>query len=131
MGRDSRLHQTRTPLASGEARESFSIAVLDADSNSSKEFAVISGGQKVWINECPTRGIALYRRRDVQQPFRTLFTDEADGPLDPDRKCAFMKMKRDVLRAGRYEREFFISQTPDLVDEADAVINVTKLRDLH
>lgn len=119
--------QTQTTLASGEARESFSIAVLDADSNSSKEFAVISGGQKVWINECLTRGIALYRGRDAQQPFRTLFTDEADGPLDPERKRAFMRMKREVLRIGGYEREFFISQTPDLVDEADGVIDVLAL----
>ena len=119
--------QTQTKLASGEARESFSIEVLDADNDSSKEFAVISGGQKVWINECLTRGIALYRGRDARQPFRTLFTDEADGPLDPERKRAFMRMKREVLRLGGYEREFFISQTPDLVDEADAVIDVTKL----
>ena len=119
--------QTQTRLASGEAREGFAISVLDADNDSTKDFAVLSGGQKVWINECLTRGIALYRAQDVQQPFQTLFTDEADGPLDPDRKRAFMQMKREVLRLGGYEREFFISQTPDLVDEADAVINVVEL----
>lgn len=119
--------QTQTRLASGEAREGFAISVLDADNDSTKDFAVWSGGQKVWINECLTRGIALYRAQDVQQPFQTLFTDEADGPLDPDRKRAFMQMKREVLRLGGYEREFFISQTPDLVDEADAVINVVEL----
>lgn len=119
--------QTQTTLTSGELREGFSIAVLDADNDSVKEFGVISGGQKVWINECLTRGIALYRAQHVQQAFQTLFTDEADGPLDPERKRAFMKMKREVLRVGGYEREFFISQTPDLVDEADAVIDVVAL----
>ncbi|MGX6566742.1 SMC family ATPase [Cupriavidus necator] len=119
--------QTQTTLASGEAREGFSIAVLDADNDSSKEFSVISGGQKVWINECLTRGIALYRAQHAQQSFQTLFTDEADGPLDPERKRAFMKMKREVLRVGGYEREFFISQTPELVEEADGVIDVTAL----
>jgi exonuclease SbcC len=87
----------------------------------------MSGGQKVWINECLTRGIALYRAQDAQQPFQTLFTDEADGPLDPERKRAFMKMKREVLRVGGYQREFFISQTPDLVDDADAIIDVVAL----
>ncbi|KAI3602923.1 Exonuclease SbcC (plasmid) [Cupriavidus necator H850] len=119
--------QTQTTLTSGELREGFSIAVLDADNDSVKEFGVISGGQKVWINECLTRGIALYRAQHVQQAFQTLFTDEADGPLDPERKRAFMKMKREVLRVGGYEREYFISQTPDLVDEADAVIDVVAL----
>jgi DNA repair protein SbcC/Rad50 len=119
--------QTQTALASGELREGFSINVIDADNDTSKEFGVMSGGQKVWINECLTRGIALYRAQDAQQPFQTLFTDEADGPLDPERKRAFMKMKREVLRVGGYEREYFISQTPDLVDDADAVIDVVAL----
>ncbi|WP_354676796.1 sbcc family protein [Cupriavidus plantarum] len=118
---------TQTELASGEKREGFAINVIDADNDSMKDFAVMSGGQKVWINECLTRGIALYRGQDAQQPFQTLFTDEADGPLDPERKRAFMKMKREVLRLGGYEREFFISQTPDLVDGADAVIDVVAL----
>jgi exonuclease SbcC len=104
--------QTLTTLASGEAREGFAIKVLDADNDSEKDFAVMSGGQKIWINECLTRGIALYRAQDAQQPLTTLFTDEADGPLDPERKRAFMKMKREVLRLGGYAREFFISHTP-------------------
>ncbi|WP_434034786.1 SMC family ATPase [Cupriavidus sp. a3] len=119
--------QTQTELANGEKREGFAIDVIDADNDSTKDFSVMSGGQKVWINECLTRGIALYRAQDAQQPFQTLFTDEADGPLDAERKRAFMKMKREVLRLGGYEREFFISQTPDLVDEADAVIDVVAL----
>ncbi|WP_439672865.1 Rad50/SbcC-type AAA domain-containing protein (plasmid) [Cupriavidus necator] len=119
--------QTQTELANGEKREGFAIDVIDADNDSTKDFSVMSGGQKVWINECLTRGIALYRAQDAQQPFQTLFTDEADGPLDPERKRAFMRMKREVLRLGGYEREFFISQTPDLVDEADGVIDVVAL----
>ncbi|HBO83005.1 MAG TPA: nuclease SbcCD subunit C, partial [Cupriavidus sp.] len=119
--------QTQTALASGELREGFSLNVIDADNDTTKEFGVMSGGQKVWINECLTRGIALYRAQDAQQPFQTLFTDEADGPLDPERKRAFMKMKREVLRIGGYQREFYISQTPDLVDDADGVIDVVAL----
>lgn len=119
--------QTQTALANGEKREGFEIAVQDGDSGESKSFTVMSGGQKIWINECLTRGIALYRARDTGQAFQTLFTDEADGPLDPDRKRAFMQMKREVLRQGGYQREFFISHTPDSVDEADAVIDVAAL----
>ncbi|MDO3615336.1 AAA family ATPase [Ralstonia pseudosolanacearum] len=118
---------TQTELASGEKREGFEIRVHDAQADSDKEFAVMSGGQKVWINECLTRGIALYRAQGAGTALQTLFTDEADGPLDPERKREFMKMKREVLRLGGYEREFFISQTPDLVDEADAVIDVVAL----
>jgi len=119
--------QTQTTLANGEKREGFEIEVNDADRDSVKNFALLSGGQKIWINECLTRGIALYRAQDSGQPFQTLFTDEADGPLDPERKRAFMQMKREVLRQGGYEREFFISHTPESVDEADAVIDLMAL----
>jgi len=119
--------QTQTTLANGEKREGFEIAVNDGENDSSKDFAVMSGGQKIWINECLTRGIALYRAQDTGHSFQTLFTDEADGPLDPERKRAFMRMKREVLRQGGYEREFFISHTADLVDQADAVIDVVAL----
>lgn len=58
----------------------------------------------------------------------TLFCDEADGALDADRKRMFMAMKREVLKLGGYEREFFVSQTPELTAMADAVID---LDDLH
>lgn len=116
--------RTQRELASGDLREGFEILVHDADNDSTKTVSVMSGGQKVWINECLTRGIALYLARNAGQPYQTLFSDESDGPLDPARKVQFMKMKREVLRLGGYEREFFISQTPDLVLEADAVIDV-------
>ncbi|REE07223.1 exonuclease SbcC [Paraburkholderia sp. BL27I4N3] len=119
--------QTQRALASGELREGFEILVHDADIDSTKAVTVMSGGQKVWINECLTRGIALYLASNAGQPYQTLFSDESDGPLDPQRKLQFMRMKREVLRQGGYEREFFISQTPDLVAEADAVIDVEAL----
>jgi DNA repair protein SbcC/Rad50 len=38
----------------------------------------------------------------------------ADGALDPEHKRMFMAMKREVLRAGGYAREYFVSQTPEL-----------------
>ncbi|MFM0520674.1 SMC family ATPase [Caballeronia jiangsuensis] len=119
--------RTQRTLASGELREGFEILVHDAESDSSKSVSVMSGGQKVWINECLTRGIALYLAQNTGQPYQTLFSDESDGPLDPERKVQFMRMKREVLRQGGYQREFFISQTPDLVAEADAVIDVQAL----
>ncbi|MGU7775694.1 SMC family ATPase [Burkholderia sp. MR1-5-21] len=119
--------QTQRALASGELREGFEILVHDADSDSSKAVGVMSGGQKVWINECLTRGIALYIAGNAGQPYQSLFSDESDGPLDPQRKVQFMRMKREVLRQGGYEREFFITQTPELIAEADAVIDVVAL----
>lgn len=119
--------RTQTALASGELREGFEILVHDADADSTKDVFVMSGGQKVWINECLVRGIALYTARTAGQPYKTLFTDETDGALDPEKKRQFMRMKREVLRLSGIDREYFISHTPELVEEADAVIDVEAL----
>jgi DNA repair protein SbcC/Rad50 len=119
--------RTQKALANGELREGFEILVHDADNDSTKEVSVMSGGQKVWINECLVRGLALYTGRTAGQQYKTLFTDETDGPLDPDKKRQFMRMKREVLRLGGIVQEFFISHTPELVEDADAVINVESL----
>ncbi|MCH2221658.1 MAG: DNA repair protein, partial [Dechloromonas sp.] len=78
----------------------------------------------VWINECLVRAVALYLAQHSGRCYGTLFSDEADGALDPARKRMLMAMKREVLRLGGYAREIFISQTPELTAMADAVIDM-------
>jgi exonuclease SbcC len=36
-----------------------------------------------WINECLIRAVALYLAQHTGRRYDTLFSDEADGPLDP------------------------------------------------
>jgi DNA repair protein SbcC/Rad50 len=38
-----------------------------------------------------------------------------------------VQMKREVLRPGGYAREFLVSQTPELTQMADVVIDLTAL----
>ena len=76
------------------------------------------------MNECLIRAVALYLAQHTGRQYDTLFSDEADGPLDPERKRMFMAMKREVLKLGGYAREFFVSQTPELTGMADAVIDL-------
>ena len=59
--------------------------------------------------------------------FETLFSDESDGPLDPQRKREFMAMKRAVLEIGGYKREYLITHTPELRQACDAVIDITAI----
>jgi exonuclease SbcC len=120
--------RTQVATAKGELREGFDVVVNDGESGESKSVSVMSGGERVWINECLTRAIALYLAQNAGRRYGTLFSDEADGPLDPQRKRMFMAMKREVLRLGGYRREFFVSQTPELTAMADAVIDAAALR---
>lgn len=119
---------TQAETAKGEKREDFDILVHDAESGESKSVRLMSGGERVWINECLVRAVALYLAQTSERRYETLFSDEADGALDPDRKRMFGAMKREVLRLGGYRREFFVSQTPELAGMADAVIDLEALR---
>ena len=116
--------RTQVETAKKELREGFDVLVFDADSGQSRSVTVLSGGEKIWINESLTRAIALYLARASGRRYETLFCDEADGPLDMERKRMFMQMKREVLRLGGYRREIFVSQTPELTQMADVVIDL-------
>jgi exonuclease SbcC len=87
----------------------------------------MSGGERIWIDACMTRAIALFLTQHSGRRYATLFSDEADGPLDPEHKRMFMAMKREVLRLGGYEREYFITQTPELAAMADVVIDLDSM----
>ncbi|MDE2298440.1 MAG: DNA repair protein [Burkholderiales bacterium] len=119
--------RTLVETGKGEQREGFDIVVHDGETGESKSIGLMSGGEKTWIEMCMTRAIALYLAQHSGRCCTTLFSDEADGALDPERKRMFMAMKREVLRLGGYEREFFISQTPELTAMADAVIDLDAL----
>jgi exonuclease SbcC len=108
----------------GDQKEGFDIVVHDGESGESKSVGLMSGGERVFVNECLIRAVALYLAQHTGRQYDTLFSDEADGPLDPERKRMFMAMKREVLKLGGYAREFFVSQTPELTAMADAVIDL-------
>ena len=84
----------------------------------------MSGGERVWINECLTRAMALYLAQSSNRRSETLFSDEADGAFDAEHKRMFLAMKRQVMQLGGYQQEFFISHTPELCDLADATLNL-------
>lgn len=119
--------RTQAVTGKGNLKEVFDIVVYDAEHGGEKKLDHMCGGEKVWINECLTRALALHQARTSGRRYATLFADESDGALDPERKRMFMAMKRAVLELGGYEREYFISHTPELQEMADAIIDVAAL----
>lgn len=116
--------KTQIENAKGDIKEGFEITVHDAWRNASKNVAKMSGGERIWINECLTRAMALYLAEASGRRSSTLFSDEADGAFDAQHKRQFMAMKREVLRIGGYAQEYFISHTPELSAMADVVIDL-------
>lgn len=126
-GRFTLKIETQKESASGAIKETLLVKVFDNHRGEEKNFDFVSGGECVWINEALTRAIALYKGQCSGVQYDTLFTDEADGPLDPDKKIEFMAMKKHVLRLGGYSREYFVSQTPEISNLADYQLNVLDL----
>ena len=116
---------TQVTTGNGSVKEGFEILVHDSHMDNVKKLDYMSGGQKVYINDCLCRGIALYLGQTGVNTCKTLFSDETDGALDIERKRQFMKMKHKVLELSGCEREFFISHTPDCVELADGVIDLS------
>lgn len=116
----------RTLLESGkgQSREGFDVIVHDANTGFAKSASKMSGGERVWINECLTRAMALYLAESNCRRSETLFSDEADGAFDAEHKRMFLAMKRQVMQLGGYQQEFFISHTPELCDLADVTLNL-------
>lgn len=113
-------HETKI----GTTKESFDIRVHDAESGTDKSVSMMSGGEMIWVNESITRGIALYQAQIGGLHHPVLFTDEADGALDLERKQMFVQMKRAVLRHGGYQREYYISHSAEVQSMADAYIDM-------
>ena len=60
-----------------------------------------------WNNACLTHAMALCPAQYLGRCRDTLFSEEGDGALYPERKRAVMAMKREVLRMGGYQRDVF------------------------
>lgn len=119
--------QTQRETKDGTLRETFDIIVYDAERGDEKSIRDVSGGERIWINECMTRAIALYQAEASGRRYGCLFADESDGALDTEKKRQYASMKRRVIEIGGYTREIYISHSPEVREAADAVINVTDL----
>ena len=113
---------TQAAKQDGDMKDVFDIIVFDSETGEESSITEKSGGQTTIIEDAITRGICLYNIHRSDRVYGTLYSDERDGALDADRKLEFLKVKREALRVGTHSREFFISQTPDLVEMADARI---------
>lgn len=120
--------KTQAEKADGDLKETFDVIVFDAERDDEKSVGVMSGGEKIYINEALTRAIALYQSQMSDRHYECMFADESDGALDPEKKQQFVRMKRKMLELGGHQNEIFISHAPDLWDMADYRINMADYR---
>jgi len=114
--------ETQGLKADGGVKEIFDITVFDSEQNSEKSLWDMSGGQVTYIEDAITRAFIKHSQRYDNHKGGSIFSDEKDGALDQKRKREFLAIKRRALELGNHSQEFFITQTPDLVDSVNARI---------
>lgn len=118
---------TQEETRAGTLRETFDIVVYDAERDDRKSLADVSGGERVYLNEALTRAIALYLGQLSGRQYECLFSDEADGALDPEKKRQWARMMRAVLRLSGARRQLFITHSAEVRECADAVIDIAAM----
>jgi exonuclease SbcC len=115
---------TQEMTRAGKLKEGFDIPVFDSNTNKSKSIRKLSGGEATVVEDAVAKAICIYNKTSNGRDLATIYTDERDGALDPERKRAYFRMKQKVLTLGGYDQEFCITHTPELLAMANAVISL-------
>jgi len=115
---------TQEMTRSGKLKEGFDIPVFDSNTNKSKSIRKLSGGEATIVEDAVAKAICIYNKTSNGRDLATIYTDERDGALDPEKKRAYFRMKQKVLALGGYEQEYCITHTPELLSMANAVISL-------
>ena len=115
---------TQEMTRAGKLKEGFDIPVFDANTNRSKSIRKLSGGEATIVEDAVAKAICIYNKTSNGRDLATIYTDERDGALDPEKKRAYFRMKQKVLALGGYEQEYCITHTPELLAMASAVISL-------
>ena len=115
---------TQEMTRAGKLKEGFDIPVFDSNTNKSKSIRKLSGGEATIVEDAVAKAICIYNKTSNGRDLATIYTDERDGALDPERKRAYFRMKQKVLALGGYDQEFCITHTPELLAMANAVISL-------
>ena len=115
---------TQEMTRSGKLKEGFDIPVFDANTNKSKSIRKLSGGEATIVEDAVAKAICIYNKTSNGRDLATIYTDERDGALDPEKKRAYFRMKQKVLALGGYDQEYCITHTPELLAMANAVISL-------
>ena len=115
---------TQEMTRAGKLKEGFDIPVFDSNTNKSKSIRKLSGGEATIVEDAVAKAICIYNKTSNGRDLATIYTDERDGALDPEKKRAYFRMKQKVLALGGYDQEFCITHTPELLAMANAVISL-------
>ena len=108
-----------------DGKECLDIVVINDDGDEIN-LANLSGGQKIWCLTALRLAMTLLSKEKGGHSFLTAFSDESDGPLDPENAQNYVSMYRSFMDVGRFDSFIFISHRPECRSMADHVLMFEK-----
>jgi exonuclease SbcC len=84
-----------------------------------------SGGERVIISEALSLALSMLACRRAGLEGITLIRDESGAALDPSNARVYMAMLRRAADIVRADKVVFVSHSPEVVEMADAVIEIS------
>lgn len=111
--------------AGRKQREVFDLRVLDGErEHGGVAFERLSLGEQCLVGEALKLAIAVRNTRRSGRELRTLYRDEGDRDLDPERRAAYPAMLRRAMELGGFTRCYLISHDERVWAQANARIEV-------
>ena len=117
----------RTVRESGSGKnmkqiEDFQIYVYDAEEKNPElqyqNLMTMSGGEKVWIMKALFDAFSYVREKNTGLKYLTIFLDEADGALSPEKKHLYLKMVDAAQRQSGRIHTFIITHDQVIQESA-------------
>lgn len=105
--------------------DEYSIICSDAERGLTLDVSDMSGGEKAIVLEAIGIAIGLWRRNSGSVGWDVLIRDETSGALDVDMAPHYLMLLRKAAKLGGYQRIYFITHQPALIDMADSVLSVS------
>ncbi len=106
--------------------DKFSIRVRDAQTGRERDFIFHSPGEKAFLNDAYVKALINVRNDRQHRSYSPIISDEADGPVQPDRVRAFYDMQG-AFYEGKETRVLVVSHAPDA---HNCIPNHVKILDL-
>lgn len=104
--------------------EGCEVVVLDTENGREAAGQTFSGGEKVIIGEAMSLALTMLACRRAGVTGATLIRDETGAALDPSNARVYVTMLRRAAELVRADKILFVSHVPELIELADARIEV-------
>lgn len=104
--------------------EDFNVMVYNSDNGRTYPIALLSSGEKVWVNLAIEYAFNIVNMQNTGSSFLTRFIDECDGSLDSESRSKYLSMIDSARIEGGAKKTILISHSAEIKNSADQTIEM-------